>query len=483
MKFTYALLGFALLTAPATVAQAQTSDARLNGVLKSVSEAYNVDKLTRAKTIRLEEELRIEFPSHDYGPDFHDRTVQRRHYVFDLKNEKGTGEYLTHMGTNNYHGRSIIDQGKSLFIDYNSDTYEPQGDVEFLSEFGGVFRSSDVLLAYYMSTNPDKLTYGEKQMWLGGTYDTVSVEFPNSPPLNVLVEPGTGHIDKMVRTLPNDIVVSYVFDDHRKQQDVTIAAELYVFAGRDLQFFGFDRNVSVNDRKDRGAFEVEKGIVQEPTRVNQEEMSVDMITPDTHYVGQGEAYTVFVKVPSGLLALGTQAGFAERLAAYREDTGQLARLTYAMVVDHHDNAMGGIADAVAEGATLLITEHSEGKLEAQFEDADTQPKYEVVTDKRTIGDVHMVNVPTAHATQVLVAYDEEQNYLYQLLHYASLYQDAPNYAKHSVVTLLEALKPDSVEPKVMLSAASRKPEAWSDVVDAVENYDPARCFRNRRICS
>ena len=251
MRHKQKLLGSLLLSL------CMTSPAFAQGLQSAIdrtSAAYAVDKLERAKTIRLEYDVRLPFESHEYSADFHDLSRQRFHNVFDIKNQRGSREFLTEISRTSYHGRYLLKDGKSVFIAYGPDTYTDNGETEFFTQFGGVFRGSDVLLALWMARPESNPRYLGETMWLGLPHDIVEIDFPNSTPLKLSVRQGDGAITKMERTLGDGRELFYTFHNHEESGDILVAREHSFYIGNERIYFSFNRDIVLNDRKDRQAF-------------------------------------------------------------------------------------------------------------------------------------------------------------------------------------------------------------------------------------
>ena len=232
---------------------------------------------------------------------------------------------------------------------------------------------------------------------------------------------------------------------------------------------------------------LEKDIVEEPERVDETEMSVSQIGINadparllTHHVGRDEFYTTFMKTGNFVTAFGAKAGYADRLKAYREETGITLPVRYVIVPDHHEEQTAGAAEAVAAGAILLTSKDGATVLSEMIEG---DGKIETVETERNISGLRIFPMSTDHARSVLAAYFEPQKAALQSSHYASHYADAPFYAKYVGVSLYNAYPQDVKDDAlILISAESKKPETWQDFKNAVANHKPIRCHRNRDIC-
>ncbi len=443
-------------------------------------------RVRAASTVRFEEEVRSEFDSHDFGPDFHDLTPQRRHHVLNLAQQIGSSEFLTHIANNNYHARSVFREGQLRMIDYAPGTYQVLGPSSFSAQYGPVVRSSDVLLATSLVASREDAELVGTSFWLGREHQVVEMPFPGSPPLTLYVRRDTGAVTKMTRVV-GDMLVSYAFTHHETQNGFLIAREASLYGGRQQLFFSFGRRIAVNDPRDLTAFDIEQDLVEEPVRTDQSLMTVEAVGTESRVtqVGQDDAYTAFINTGDTLIAFGVSASFASRLAAYRSVTGSTHPLRYAIVTDHHRAETEGASEALSAGATLLATSDAASRLRETLSEPPSAGKIQPVEAHLRIGGADVLSLRTAHASHVLVVVDAAEGLLLQSNHYASPYRDQGFYAKYSATTLLGALQ--RVRPGIgltsVISTESRKPEAWQDFLRAVEAHDATPCYRERNICS
>ena len=103
---------------------------------------------------------------------------QRFHIILDVEGQRGSHEFLTRISRTTWHGRTFFADGKAININYGPDTYQEQSEADFFVEFGGAFRSSDVLLALWMHRNKSEARYLGEAVWLGDVHDIVEVDFP-----------------------------------------------------------------------------------------------------------------------------------------------------------------------------------------------------------------------------------------------------------------------------------------------------------------
>jgi len=461
---------------------AKTPTNIVDQIVDQVSAAYKVDQLNQASTIRVEDERRIEFPDHEYGPDFHDLSVQRQHHILDFDNQSASSEYLTSISSSNWHGRSILKDGKSRFILYAPQFIQDQVEQDFAVEYGRVIRSSGALLARELVNAKDTAQYSGEEMWLGKLHNKLTFEMANSPPLTIFIRKETGHISYMVRTVGENTKVSYTFDQYKLQDGIPVAREHSFYADGERLFFSFDRKLAINDQRDKSAFEVDAGIIPEPERVDQSSMTVENITGNIHHVGQDENYSTFFSTNNGVIAFGMASGFRDRLKAYREQTSITLPLTHAVISDHHRGKMAGAGDAADEGAILLTTQDAAARVKAMLAENNSEGRVEAVEKRSDFGDLTILNIATAHASSNLVVFHAPSRTFVQTGHFNNPYKSEAGFADYTAVSLSEALVPYALTPETILSAESRKADNWVAFKNAVKNYNSAACHYSRAIC-
>lgn len=475
------LLGFAVSGSVGISAQTPTN--MVDQIVDRVSAAYKVDQLNRASTIRLEEERRHEYPDHEYRPDFHDLSAQRQHHILDFNDQSGSSEYLTSIAGSNWHGRSVLKDGKSRFIIYAPQFVQNEVEEDFAVEYGRIIRSSGALLARELVNAKGTAEYDGEEMWLGKMHDKLTFEMASSPSLTIFVDQDTGYISYMVRTVGEGTKVSYTFDRYVMQGGIPVAREHSVYANGERLWFAFDRKLVINDERDRSAFEIDTGIVPEPERVDQSAMTVDLIADNIYHAGQGENYSTFFSTDGGVIAFGMGAGFGDRLKTYREQTLITLPLTHAVIPDHHRSEMAGATDAAMEGAILVVTQDAAERVKSMLADSSPDARVEIVEKHFDIGGLTILGIATAHASSNLVAYHAPSGTFVQTAHFNNMYLNEAGFAENTAVTLSEALVPFALNPKTILSAESRKAGDWTAFQTAVNNYDPTPCFRGRPICA
>lgn len=465
---------------------AQTTD----DILAQVSEYYSGDRLLSARTIRFEEDIRTFYDGYDYRPEFHDLTAQRRHFVLDFAGERGSAEYLTQIGPSQFHALIQVEDNRQIMTDFGNLTYRDLGEQSFYGEFGATIRTSDLLLARELLSRPEDARLDGQEMWLGRWHHKMILADQNGgPEMTLLVDIQSGRISQMYRYIgtvarPSYLFdrptrVSYTFDRPTAYKGLRFASEHSVFAGNRLLYLSLNRKYQINARADRHAFRLPKGATAEPQRVDQSTMTAESVAEGVYHIGQGEAYSTFFIRPSGIIAFGLQAGFSERLTAFREETGNEQPLTYAVAATHHAGKTAGADEALDAGAELVVTTGARDRL---ADSLDQLNKGRAVETDLPLEGLQILSFPSAHASQNLAVFDPVTGVLAQIYHYGNPYADASFFAVALAPTLHDAIQKRGLKPNILLSTAFRKPVPYSEFETAVNNFNGHECPRDRRIC-
>lgn len=490
------ILFVSLLFLSAACSHSAASDTKsqdLSSPLDAIADYYSGETLLASDSIRFEEDIRTFYDGYSYGPGFHDLTAQRRHFVLDPTGERGSAEYLTQIGASTFHARTILADGEALIIDYGNDTYQPLGEQSYWGEFGSIIRTSDVLLAREVLSRPEDTYVAGQEMWLGRWHHKISLTDQNGgPQMTLLADVETGRISHMYREIGSamrpgnffdrPLRVSYTFDRPVTRDGLTFASEHSVFAGERLLYLSLNRNYALGLSSDADLFEVESDVRLEPERVDQSEMTVELVTEGIYHVGQGEAYsTVFVR-PNGLVIFGARAGIEERIEALRGSTELTLPVTHVIAADHHTMELADLEAALHMGATVVVPQGAHAGLFDSLGDENVFSNIQPLTEDIEVDGVSVLSFPSAHSHQNLAALETQSGTLAQVYHYGNPYADAPFFAMPMALSLNDAVSRRELSPSLLLSAANRNPIPWVEFEAAIDAYDGKFCPSKRAIC-
>ncbi len=471
-----ALIGASAITFSPAIAGEQE-----DALIAKVVDAYGGDKLTSLKSIRIQDSYKNAFPGQGYTPGFVEFTALAQDAQLDLVNKRGSVEAWASNWNGAFHVRTVTDDDGVDTINYLSNTYQPAAFADYYAAYGAVIRVTDTLLAFELSNNAESAEYAGASTYLGQPHEMITFEMPSSPPVTLHINADTGLISQMTRATGFG-ALSYQFRDHAKSGGVTYARDFEFFVGPDVNILTLSRDVTVN-RVRSNSFSIDRGISEEPARVDTSEMTVEEIAEGVHHVGTGNAYTVFVDAGDYLIAAGGYAGLSNRLEAYRETIGNEKPLQYQIVTHHHTDHLGGMGDALELGVTFVVPQNAVDNLRTAAGGEITDDRLQILDEKRTIGPVEVYDIWTSHAESYGLVYIPSSKAVFQVDHYNGVYEDAPSPAGIGAVTLKDAIARLGLDVETVLSGHGRIAESWANFEAAVANYDPSPCPTGRAICA
>ena len=470
-----------ILSAPAVMlTTGAIAGEKEDAVIAKVVNAYGGSALTNARSLRFQVESKNAFPGQGYTSGYVEFTPLKQDIQFDLENNRASAEAWSSNYNFSFHTRTVSIGDDIVAVNYNTGDYQPAAAPDYYTAFGPNIRSTDTLLAYELSQRPDTAEHLGERTYLGRPHELISFEIPNSPPLTLYVDAESGWISKMAReTAFGDL--SYQFSDHAKSGGVGYGRNFEFFVGEDANIVSLNQTLSVNTVRD-SVFRIDRGVDEEPARVDTSEMTVDEIAEGTHLAGTGNAYTMFVDAGDYVIGVGGYAGLADRFTAYREATGSDEPLRYQIVTHHHTDHLGGMADALELGATFVTPANAVDNLNTAAGADIPEDRLMIIEDAATIGPVEVYDIATNHAESYALAY-VAPGIAFQADHYNGLYDDAVAPAGSSAVSLKNAIDGLDLNVETLLSAHGRKAVSWSEFESAVSAYNPDGCPSGRPICA
>jgi len=303
---------------------------------------------------------------------------------------------------------------------------------------------------------------------------------PSSPPVTLYVDAQTGFITKMVRATGFG-ALTYQFSNHTSANGVGYAADFEFFVGSDVNILTLSRNVTVNAVRS-STFRIDRGIEEEPARIDTSEMTVDEIADGVHLAGTENAYTVFVDAGDHIIAAGGYAGLSDRITTYKEAAGHDKPLQFQIATHHHTDHLTGMVDAFALGATFVTPANAVSNVNTAAGETIADDRMRIIDEKMTLGPVEIYDITTSHAESYALVYIPAAKAVFQADHYNGQYEDAPSPAGIGAVTLKSAIDALGLDVDILLSAHGRKAVSWEAFAAAVDAYAPDPCPTGRAIC-
>jgi glyoxylase-like metal-dependent hydrolase (beta-lactamase superfamily II) len=183
-----------------------------------------------------------------------------------------------------------------------------------------------------------------------------------------------------------------------------------------------------------------------------------------------------------VIAAGGYPGLEARYDAYKEAAGHEKPLRYQIVTHHHTDHLGGMAEALALGATFVAPENAVANLNTAAGEEIPEERLQILDGELSLGPVEIHDIWSSHAESYALVYVPAANAVFQADHYGGLFVDGPSPAGVSAVTLKAAIERLGLDVDTVLSAHNRKAEPWANFEAAVADYNPAPCPSGRAIC-
>ncbi len=451
-----------------------------DALIAKIVEAYGGTQLENLRSVRIQEEYKNAFPGQGYTSGYVEFVPLKQDAQLDLANERASIEGWTANWNFNFNTRTVSVGDDIVAINYGSETFQPAAAPDYYTGFGAMIRSSDTLLAYEISKRAETAEHQGSEIYIGRPHEIISFEIPNSPPLTLYVDAESGWISKMTRETPFG-ALTYQFRDHMTSGGIGYGSNFEFFVGSNVNLLTMNRSLTPNRVRD-SIFEIDRGIVEEPTRIDTSEMTVDELASGVHLAGTGNAYTMFTDAGDYVIGVGGYAGLSARYDAYKEAVGHDKPLRYQIVTHHHTDHLGGMADALALGAIFVTPSNALANVTTAAGEDIPEDRVQIIDGQTTLGPVEIYDIWTSHAESYALAYVPVANIAFQADHYNGNYVDSPSPAGIGTVTLKQAIDDLGLDVDVLLSAHGRKPNPWSDIQSAVADYDSEPCPRNRAIC-
>lgn len=449
-------------------------------VIEKVVEGYGGAKFENLKSMRIIDDVLSSGAGQGYLPGFSDYNASKKETLVDFENQRGSEETYANPGHFFFHNRATHTKDGIVEIDYISGTVQSENSFEnYYQSMGPITRSTDTLLARELLKHPERINSVEDAVYLGRNHHVVTYELPESPELTIYVNADTGLISRMARQTPfGDL--NYLFKDYKLAKGISYAGDYQFFVGDRINYH-YRREAKVNDVRAK-EFELDRGLMAEAERVDGAEMSVDKLAEGIYLVGQAGAYSVFADMGANIVGVGAYGGLTPRFEALKEEIRTAKTLRRHVVTHHHDDHIGGVGEAYELGATLLMPEDTVAPVKARIEGATSDSRFETVSEKQTLGPFEIHPFTTRHAAQNLLVYIPDNKAVFQADHYGSAYKDKVGNLNGNAVMFRDAVDALGLDVEIVLSAHGRKQESWAAFSDAVDNKQPFRCFKGRKIC-
>jgi len=485
MRSASILVCVGLLLIPSINAQANDRQPhhqaqKVEDVRSLVLEAYGGENLRALKSVSIRSDRRLSWESTDYWPDFNEFVEDRYHYQIDLKGQRASAERYIHQNGNTYHDRAVSTPDGVAEISYplNRVTYNTGSGL--FGRFASAFRLSDTLLAYILVHHPEGANWLEPTVFRETPHYNISLTLPGrDDPVYLSISAATGYIMQLTR-VRGDRKITYLLRKHTYADGVLYAKESQTFLNGELFDYEVERRLDINSVAS-SAFEIDEGLDVFEPRV-QAGLQVEAIANGVVHVGQGVSYTTFIQHNGYVIAAGGDDGLKARYDAFKNANPTSGDLRYLIVSHDHEFERAGYKDALALGATLVVSNTIKDQLKKRMGEEAVSDQYEFVESGHRLGPVTLFEIDTVHTQSLMVSYLGSEKLLLEDDHYRPLFEGVPKHLYNTTTSLVTKVKDLGLDVAYLVSSHGAKLERWQDLTSVTEKQEPQPCRHNRGIC-
>ncbi len=473
--------GLAVILTGALLTPSAIAGEKEDALIARIVDAYGGEHLTGLKGLTLKDTLTEAFPGQGYTPDFVEIDDVKRITQFDFEGGRGGSEIWIQSHNGIFHDRFIFDGKNGYSINYAAGSYSSLPNLFAVT--GRYPETVDALLARELSQQAETAEYIGSAVYLGRPHETIMFTQTGGQILTLFVDSKTGLISKMTREANTDMFY-YHYREHANVAGITFAKRLHFFVNKDLSSTFSTREVTVNPRFSYDAFVFDHGLTEEPERIDVSELAYRKISDRLAHVGQGGGFSAFVDAGDYLIGVGGYPGLKDRLAKFREETGNDKPYRYQIVTHHHRDHLAGMGEANDLGVTFVVHPTALSDLRDAVNEDISDERLMIVEDRATLGGgaVKVYDIATSHADHSLLTVATDVKAAFMADHFGSPYVNFVPPAGLSGVRLHQAIIDLGIDVDVLLSAHLPGARSWAAFEAAVAAYDPNPCKFNRPIC-
>lgn len=479
-----ALLSF-VLTPHTTIAEEERLD--LVALIDAVVAAYGGDALTSLSGYEITESYVAPNAGQSWHPDLTDIGRFNFRLVHDLENNHIYQESWFNSPGGRFPNITIVNDEGAWNVNLLGNRYGEAANSDPYAIAGGIMRTTDTLLARELLRSREDAQHLGTTQWRNRDHEQVRIPFPQSPDLTLYIDRESQLISRMSRENPQIGTLDYVFSGHQVVDGVTTAGSVNFSVAGAPNLLGTARNVNFNQPNEAGIFDLPAGLDAEGERVDDSGMVVNRLADSVYHIGQNGGYSVFVDTGREVIGAGGYPGLTQRLARFREETGNFRPLAYQVVTHHHQDHLGGMDEAVAMGATLVTVADTVSTLRDNSSTTLADERFLLVDERLTLGvgdgEVQLFDVSTNHSASNLLVYLRSQRILFMADHFGNPFAEGITTANSNTASMAAALAPLELDIRRIVTAHNGRVYSKKDFDAAVEAYTPFPCPADRPLCS
>lgn len=475
---------FVTLLACFGVAHSAAAGELEDAVTAKVIAAYGGDTLVNLRSYEFRRIFLSPATGQSHRPELEDIDTTSFYFLHDLESDRALFESMFQSRGGTFQNATLKTADAAYTLNVMTDTFGEAQNPDPYIFAGGSMRTTDALLALQLSkTDAEEVTHLGKANYLNREHDMLEMPFPSSPPLTLYVDSDTGLISKMTRDNPQVGQLDYVFANTVTDNGITYATSVQFFIAGRPNLISIKNDIRFNLTVPESVFQMPAGYEPEADRIDTTEMTVRRLGRGVLHVGQGAGFSLFVDTPEGIVGVGGYPQLTERLARFREETGNQERLRYQVVTHHHNDHLGGLGEAVTLGAELVIASGDREPIVAALPD-DADPDFLVVNQRLSLGDgaVDIYEVSTVHAAQYLLFHVPKEDLIFIADHLNSPFVEGIPTGNHNTASMFKAISELDIDVKEIAISHGARIFTMDDFEASANSEMQTRCEDDRPVC-
>lgn len=459
--------------------------AKVQELIGEIVTAYGGDSLTNLTSFHLEDRVLSTTIGQGRTPDLLE--LNRIHQVLkvDISNSRTSYEsWANGRGGDSVTG-TLSDGETAQNLNYQTNSYGAASSADPYTFAGGFMRTTDAILVYEMQKVSDKVTLIGEADYMNRTHLKVSMPFPQSPDLTLFVDKETKLISKMQRVTGFGNL-DYIYRDHHKRDGIVSAGRFEFYVKGEPNLISVAHTARFNQQFSDEDFALPDGMREEGERVDASQMMVNKITDQVYHVGQNGGFSLFVDTGNGIVSAGGYPGLQTRFDRFREESSNFQPLAYQIVTHHHNDHIGGLAEATALGAKLVTVDENVETIKNGVIPAPEDWQLMTVGARAVFGQgkdrVEVFNVSTTHSKDYLLVYVPAAKTVFMADHLGSPYKTGIPVGNLNTVTMFEAIEALDLDVKKIATAHNGRIFTYKEMQASVKGFVAFSCEGKRAVC-
>jgi glyoxylase-like metal-dependent hydrolase (beta-lactamase superfamily II) len=453
-------------------------------IINLVMTTYGGEKFRKIKTIQLTDQFKTFRDGQSYSPQEID--IEHNYADVFIDVEKMRKNFRWIIGDkDDYSIRHWLFDGKDGYaISHASQTQSINDMVSY--DFADRYHSHllDTVIIQALITNRADATWLGEVNFFGQRHDRLRFRFSDNIEAELYINQKSGYLTYMEKTSDNaKRTLRYHYKGHKKQQGIAFAKDVHVTRGGNPNIVVTDRQVKFNKPIGNG-FDLPKDYGASPASMDMSVMTIEEVMTGVYLVGQNWGYSVFVDVGDHFIAAGGYSELTERFNALKSFAKVDKPLQKMVVSHHHNDHIGGLAEAIKLGATLIAVEQHVNSVKGVVETPLNDAHFSLVENKASFanGQVVVFDMPSGHTSHNLMTYIPAAKLLFSADTYFSRQQNGAPFGGAHLQKINDRLTSLQLPVEKFAAAHSARILTAEDFLTSITKTIESVCPTSWQIC-